>query len=165
MNSPHASLSLYVNSSVVGNQTAAEPTRTYQLEVAAPQWVEVLVDCPGVQGLYTYSLPLDLQVQLGDIVSVPFGSQLTGGIVMELLDSPPETLAPNRIRPVEDLITSGFFAPTYWQLLRRVADYYCSGLISAIKVALPPGILGRSQQRIRLNTSIIPPGAEKFYNY
>lgn len=162
MNSPHASLSLYLNSSVVGNQTAAEPTRTYQLEVAAPQWVEVLVDCPGVQGLYTYSLPLDLQVQLGDIVSVPFGSQLTGGIVMELLDSPPETLAPNRIRPVEDLITSGFFAPTYWQLLRRVADYYGSGLISAIKVALPPGILGRSQQRIRLNTSIIPPGAETF---
>ena len=162
MNSGHTSLSLYANSSLISQQTVAEPTTTYQLEVSAPQWVEVLVDCPGVQGLYTYSLPLELQVRAGDIVSVPFGTQLTGGIVIRLLDSPPADLAPSRIRPVEDLITSGFFAHTYWQLLGRVADYYCSDLISAIKVALPPGILGRSQRRIRLNTAAIPPGAETF---
>jgi primosomal protein N' (replication factor Y) len=45
--------------------------------VNSQQWVEVLVDCPGIQGLYTYSLPTDLTVRGGDIVSVPFGMQIT----------------------------------------------------------------------------------------
>ncbi|PSB67989.1 hypothetical protein C7B61_03240, partial [filamentous cyanobacterium CCP1] len=44
-----------------------------------PQWVEVLVDCPGTQGLYTYRIPPDLEIQPGDILSVPFGSQQVGG--------------------------------------------------------------------------------------
>ena len=44
----------------------------------------------------------------------------------------------------------------------KVATYYHCDLISAIKVALPPGILGRSQRRIRLCPQQIPPGAEAF---
>ena len=34
--------------------------------------------------------------------------------------------------------------------------------MSAIRVALPPGLLGRSQRRIKLNINAIPPGAETF---
>ena len=126
------------------------------------QWVEVLVDCPGIQGLYTYSLPPDLEVGSGDIVSVPFGMQITGGIVIRTLIEPPKDLELSRIRPLEDVITSGFFPEQYWQLLTKIADYYCSDLMSAIRIALPPGLLGRSQRRIRLNPEAIPPGAENF---
>ncbi|MDJ0594648.1 MAG: primosomal protein N' [Pleurocapsa sp. MO_226.B13] len=126
------------------------------------QWVEVLVDCPGIQGLYTYSLPPDLEVASGDIVSVPFGMQITGGIVIRTLIEPPKDLELSRIRPLEDVITSGFFPEQYWQLLTKIADYYCSDLMSAIRIALPPGLLGRSQRRIRLNPEAIPPGAENF---
>ena len=128
------------------------------------QWVEVLVDCPGIQGLYTYSLPPDLEVASGDIVSVPFGMQITGGIVIRTLIEPPKDLELSRIRPLEDVITSGFFPEQYWQLLTKIADYYCSDLMSAIRIALPPGLLGRSQRRIRLNPEAIPPGAENFCN-
>ena len=85
----------------------AEPQSGYAIDRAS--WVEVLVDCPGTQGLYTYSLPADLTVRGGDIVSVPFGAQVTGGIVVRLLASPPENLDPKRIRAIEDVITSGFF--------------------------------------------------------
>ena len=45
----------------------AEPGSSYQCGLSEKQWLEVLVDCPGVQGLYTYSLPPDLSVQPGDI--------------------------------------------------------------------------------------------------
>ncbi|MEM7593040.1 MAG: primosomal protein N' [Cyanobacteria bacterium P01_A01_bin.83] len=139
---------------------AAEPQSTYQIQ--PQQWVEVLVDCPGAQGLYTYSIPHDLNINAGDIVSVPFGMQLTGGIAIRLLDNPPEYLTSKQIRLVEDVITSGFFPDTYWLLLAKVADYYSADLISAIKVALPPGLLGRSQRRVKLNQDVIPPGAENF---
>ncbi len=138
----------------------AEPQESYQ--VNNQQWIEVLVDCPGIQGLYTYSIPDDLLVYSGDIVSVPFGMQITGGIAIRLLTSPPQNFDVNKIRPLDDVVISGFFADTYWELLSRIADYYCTDLMSVIRVALPPGLLGRSQRRIRLNTEAIPPGAEAF---
>jgi primosomal protein N' (replication factor Y) len=140
----------------------AEPTRLYQTESDRQQWVEVLVDCPGIQGLYTYCLPPDLTLKPGDIVSIPFGAQITGGIVIKLCSSAPLDLEFNRIRPVEDVITTGFFPPSYWQLLQQVAQYYCTDLMSVIRVALPPGLLGRSQRRIRLKPELIPEGAETF---
>jgi primosomal protein N' (replication factor Y) len=140
----------------------AEETRLYQTEFNQPQWVEVLVDCPGIQGLYTYSLPSDLIVNPGDILSVPFGAQIIGGIAIRLCHTPPVDLELSRIRPVEDVITSGFFPQSYWQLLQQVAQYYCSDLMSVIRVALPPGLLGRSQRRIRLKPESIPSGAETF---
>ena len=139
------------------NLLAAEPPNNYQTR----QWVEVLVDFPGTQGLYTYSIASDSTVHPGDIVSVPFGMQITGGIAIRLLDSPPADLEPQRIREVDDVITSGFFPDTYWQLLVRIAEYYSTDLMSTIRSALPPGLLGRSQRRVRLS-STIPPGAETF---
>jgi primosomal protein N' (replication factor Y) len=152
----------FFNSTMPASLMVAEPTSTYQTEPSQPSWVEILVDCPGVQGLYTYSLPADLTVQSGDIVSVPFGAQITGGIVIRLLESPPADLDISRIRPIEDVITTGFFPSSYWQLLQQVAQYYCCDLMSVIRVALPPGLLGRSQRRIRLNKEAIPAGAETF---
>ncbi|NJM58816.1 MAG: hypothetical protein HC857_17385, partial [Synechococcales cyanobacterium RU_4_20] len=56
--------------------------------------VDVLVDCPGVQGLFTYQIPADLPVAAGDIVMVPFGSQQLGG------DRAPLLRLPARIYPV-----------------------------------------------------------------
>ena len=136
---------------------AAEPSSDYSLE---RQWVEVLVDSPRNQGLYTYSV-LGLDVKPGDIVSVPFGMQSLGGVAIKLRDSPPPDLDPAKIRPVDDVIASGFFQNTYWQLLERIADYYSTDLINAIRVALPPGLLGKSQRRVRLSRDL-PPGAETF---
>ncbi|MEL6578358.1 MAG: primosomal protein N' [Cyanobacteria bacterium J06621_12] len=137
----------------------AEPQADYSLK--PQQWVEVLVDAPGTQGLYTYSLPAGLPVQSGDIVSIPFGMQLIGGIAIRLLAAPPVDLDPARIRPVEDIVTSGFFQDTYWRLLEKIADYYSTDLMSTIRVALPPGLLGRSQRRVKLSANL-PPGAETF---
>ena len=144
-----------------GGLVLAEPKSAYESK-HPQQWVEVLVDCPGVQGLFTYRLPSDLSVQPGDIVNVPFGTLTTGGVAIRLLPSPPPDLALERIRDVEDVVSSGFFPGFYWQLLNRVAHYYHTELMSVIRVALPPGLLGRSQRRIRLIPNAVPQGAEAF---
>ncbi|MEL6501311.1 MAG: primosomal protein N', partial [Cyanobacteria bacterium J06623_1] len=159
LSSPDSDDRLLYQTVIQPSLLVAEPEADYALK--PQQWVEVLVDSPGTQGLYTYSLPAELSVQSGDIVSIPFGMQLTGGIAIRLLTSPPGDLDPARIRPIEDVVTSGFFQDTYWRLLEKIADYYSTDLMSTIRVALPPGLLGRSQRRVKLSDSL-PSGAETF---
>ncbi len=116
-----------------------------------PRPVDVLVDSPGGQGLYSYAVPTGLTVNPGDIVSVPFGSQQLGGIVLgwAAREADEEEQA---LKPIVEVIAEGFFPAGYWPLLQRVADYYHTPLIQVVKTALPPGLLGRSQRRIRLRT-------------
>jgi primosomal protein N' (replication factor Y) len=142
------------------NLALMEPLLPYSTDL--PKWVQVLVDCPGIQGLYTYSAPMEMVVQVGDILSVPFGSQMIGGIAIGFITELPAELAPAQIKPVEEVITQSFFPASYWQLLDRVADYYRTELMSVIRMALPPGLLGRSQRRIRLKIEELPSGAELF---
>jgi primosomal protein N' (replication factor Y) len=126
------------------------------------QWILVLIDCPGIQGLYTYAIPSNLTIQVGDILSVPFGSHLVGGIAIAFTTDLPIDLTVEQIKTVEEIIVQGFFTVEFWQLLHRVADYYAADLLDVIRAALPPGILSKSQRRIRLNREQIPPGAELF---
>jgi primosomal protein N' (replication factor Y) (superfamily II helicase) len=120
-------------------------------------WVEVLVDCPGAQGLFTYQLPPGMVVRSGDILSVPFGAQQVGAIAIRLLSQLPEALEPVKMRSVEAVISRGFFPPSYWRLLNRVAEYYCTPLMQVVRAALPPGLLTRSQRRVRLVAQPIEP--------
>jgi primosomal protein N' (replication factor Y) len=140
----------------------AELDRGYPSAVSRAGWVEVLVDCGGVQDLYTYQSPPELNLQPGDILSVPFGSQQVGAIAIRLLADLPPSLAIDTIRPVEEVVSRGFFPAKYWLLLQQVAQYYQTPLMQVIRVALPPGLLGRSQRRIRLNPDLIPAEADLF---
>ena len=146
------------------NFIVAEPVRSYQPRSNnTKRWIEVLVDCPGATGIYTYKLPENmLSVQPGSILSVPFGTQQVGAIAIRLLEQPNADIPINKIREVEEVVSVGFFSANYWELLQQVADYYYTSLIQVIKVALPPGLLGRSQRRIRLKVENIPLGAETF---
>ncbi len=138
---------------------AEEPQPWRLAEAEAPVWVDVLVDVPGTPGLFTYSLPPELVVQPGDILSVPFGPQQVGAIAIGLRTTPPE-LDPRQIRAIDSIISAGFFPASYWTLLNRVADYYCTPLIQVIRVALPPGLLAKSQRRLRLlSSAVLSPSA------
>lgn len=121
--------------------------------------MSVLVDCAGAQGLYTYRLPPEFNVAVGDVLSVPFGAQQVGAIAIQLTTQLPDNLTVEDIRPVAAVISQGMFSPTYWQLLERVAMYYQTPLIQVIRTALPPGLLGRSQRRVRLLPDQVPPEA------
>lgn len=112
--------------------------------------------------MYTYSLPAAFSIAVGDILSVPFGHQQVGAIAIRLLKSPPRDLAENQIRPIAAVVSPGMFAESYWQLLEKVATYYQTDLIQVIRTALPPGLLARSQRRIRLLPDAIPADAAAF---
>ncbi len=117
---------------------------------AAAGWVEVMVDAPGAAHTYTYRLPEGLSATQGDVVCVPFGPRLVGGIVIGCLDRLPEHLESDQMKLVEAVLGSGFFPPGYWALLERVANYYLAPLARVIETALPPGLLSRAQRRVRL---------------
>lgn len=167
---------MFTPSWIMSESILAEPAASYETNSLGSRWIEVLVDAPSTlsdvrgqeiaqtQKLYTYRLPSDLEVKPGDILSVPFGSQQVGAIAIRLLDRPPSDLATDKIRDVEEVVSSGFFPSTYWELLNKLSQYYYTPLMQTIKVALPPGLLSRSSRRIRLVPSAIPPGASTFLN-
>ena len=115
--------------------------------------VEVLVDCPDIQGLYTYGISTDCDVQPGDIVSVPFGRRQLGAIAIRLQSMSTIAKRDYQLRNIDAVVSRGLFSKDYWKILERVADYYQTPLIQVIRTALPPGLLSRSQRRIRLKLS------------
>ena len=139
------------------------------------KWIEVLVDLPFEMSeensdspqkedkLYTYHLPPELDVKPGDILNVPFGSQHLRAIaIRDLYELPPNVTY--KIKDVEEVVSKGFLSPTYQELLNRVATYYCTDLIQVIRTSLPPGLLRRSQRRIRLLPDLIPNDVDIFLN-
>ncbi|MBN4004198.1 primosomal protein N' [Nostoc sp. LPT] len=160
---------MYINDINLSPLVVSEPSESYQSGATLNRWVEVLIDCPGAstelekgEKLYTYRLPAKLEVKPGDILSVPFGAQQVGGVAIRFLAKPPADLAPEKIREVEDVIQRDFIGDSYFILLERVSQYYYTQLIQVIRMALPPGLLGRSQHRIRLKRENIPNGAVEF---
>ncbi|MCV3216435.1 primosomal protein N', partial [Plectonema radiosum NIES-515] len=141
---------MYSNGVSLSPLVVAEPGNSYESGRVVERWIEVLVDCPGSSGLFIYRLPPQLLCQPGDILSVPFGAQQLGALAIRLLTQPSADIPREKIRDVEDVIHSGFFQDNYWTLIERVSQYYYTQLIQVIRVALPPGLLGRSQRRIRL---------------
>ncbi|MGB3190236.1 MAG: primosomal protein N' [Limnoraphis sp.] len=135
--------------------------------------IEVLVDIPTGQlksqdptqpHLFTYSIPSHLNVEPGDILSVPFGAMYLGAIAIRPTTQIPPGLDSDQIKPVDEVVCKGLFPPHYWQLLQQVATYYQTPLIQVIRTALPTGLLRRSQRRIRLFVDKIPSGVENFLN-
>ncbi|MEH2257773.1 primosomal protein N' [Nostoc sp.] len=160
---------MYINDINLSPLVVSEPSESYKSDTTLNRWVEVLVDCPGAstelekgEKLYTYRLPAKLEVKPGDILSVPFGAQQVGGVAIRFLAKPPADLALEKIREVEDVIQRDFIGDSYFILLERVSQYYYTQLIQVIRMALPPGLLGRSQHRIRLKRENIPNGAVEF---
>ncbi|MBW4563416.1 MAG: primosomal protein N' [Mojavia pulchra JT2-VF2] len=155
---------MYINDVNFSPLVVNEPGESYQSQINVNRWIEVLVDCPGNSGLFTYRLPPQLEIKPGDILTVPFGTQQMGGIAIRFLAQPNTDLPLEKIRDVEDVVSVGFFPSGYWELLNRISTYYYTPLIQVIRVALPPGLLGRSQRRIRL-TSLAKETEQQQSNY
>lgn len=144
-----------LNSDLAYSNLVAEPITGYAVGTKSAGLVEVLVDCQWTQDLFTYNVPDRLRVQVGDILSVPFGKEIVGGIAIRFVDRIPDNLQTEQVKDIEDVVASGLFRSDYWQWLIQIADYYYTPLIQVIKIALPPGLLTRSQRRIRLVDSAI----------
>ena len=133
----------------------AEPIVGYAVGKTEYGLLEVLVDCPGSEALYTYNVPDKFNVQVGDILSVPFSDRIVGGIAIRFIDRASVDFPLDRIKDIEDVVASGLFRSDYWQWLVQISEYYYTPLIQVIKVALPPGLLTKSQRRIKLGTKCL----------
>ncbi|MDD2923511.1 MAG: DEAD/DEAH box helicase family protein, partial [Anaerolineales bacterium] len=51
-------------------------------------FARIAVNISAVTGLFDYSIPPELRVQAGCLVTVPFGKQIVQGVILELIDSP-----------------------------------------------------------------------------
>ncbi|WP_019503030.1 primosomal protein N' [Pseudanabaena sp. PCC 6802] len=129
------------------NYQASAATRTQAL-------VQVLVDCQGIEGLLTYSIPADMKIAVGDILTVPLGARYVGAIALHLVNASEQPEFDGEIKPVSSLVSTGIFPPYYWQLLARTAEYYRTPLIQTVKAALPPKLMDRGSYRIRINAQI-----------
>ncbi|MEN9220974.1 MAG: primosomal protein N', partial [Thermostichus sp. BF3_bins_97] len=120
------------------------------LEQAPPRWLEVWVDHPHLGGCFTYRVPEGSDPEAGDLLSVPFGQQMAGAVALGWRSDLPEGVDPQSIREIEAVVAKGILPREFWPLLQQVADYYLTPLAQVVRTVLPPGLLSRSQRRIRL---------------
>ncbi len=100
-------------------------------------YAEVSVNSPIAQRrTFSYAIPPDLEVNVGQAVWVPFGEKLLQGIVLELSGYPvvEETKEIAKVIAPEPVL-----APHQLSLARWLSDYYLSPLFDALALMLPPG--------------------------
>jgi primosomal protein N' (replication factor Y) len=119
---------------------------------SARTFVEVAVDAPAGPGrTFSYSVPPDVAVKPGQLVTVPFGPRTIQGLVFTLTDTPqvPET---------RDIVASDPSGPLlsveHLDLARWLGDYYICSLFDAAAPMLPPG--GRFRIRTYLVAIEVP---------
>ncbi len=112
------------------------------------RYAEISVNSPAAQRrCFSYSIPPDLNVTVGQAVRVPFGSRILEGIVFEINDFP----AFEPTRDIEGIIEDEpVLSTTHLSLARWISDYYLSPLFDALALMLPPGFERKSLTYISL---------------
>src|SRR4030042_4005162 len=101
------------------------------------RYAEVSVNSPAAQRrTFSYSIPSDLNIQVGQAVWVPFGERLLQGVVMELTEYP----AVEETRDIPDVIEPDpVLSPEQIELAFWISRYYLTPLFDAVSLMLPPG--------------------------
>ncbi len=101
------------------------------------RYAEVCVNSPIAQRLtFTYTIPTDLNIKVGQAVWVPFGEKVLQGIVLGLSDYSPvaETREIAGIIEPEPVLSLAQVSLAYW-----ISQYYLSPIFEAAALMLPPG--------------------------
>jgi primosomal protein N' (replication factor Y) len=118
--------------------------------ISSDRYVTVIVDCIGIDDLLTYRIPEDVELQVGDILSVPLGNRQVGAIALQISDTSQIDDPETEIKEISAVVSSGIFPKTYWELLTRTAEYYRTPVMQTVKTALPPKLLDQSHYRIKI---------------
>jgi len=100
-------------------------------------YAEVSVNSPVAQRrTFSYSIPSDLNIKIGQAVWVPFGDKILQGIVLELTDYP----AVEETKDIASIIEPHpMLSPPQISLARWISEHYLSPLFDAVALFLPPG--------------------------
>ncbi|MBW6475352.1 MAG: primosomal protein N', partial [Anaerolineaceae bacterium] len=102
-------------------------------------YVQVIVNVPGIEGVFDYHVPEELQndLEVGALVLVPFGRQIAQGIVQAFVSTPqvPKT------RPIDSVIDShAVITPQQQKLAEWMARETLSPISACYKLILPSGL-------------------------
>ena len=105
-------------------------------------YAEVSVNSPIAQrNTFSYSIPSDLSINIGQAVWVPFGNKILQGVVLELTDYP----AVEETKEIAGIIEPRpILSPPQVSLARWISERYLSPLFDAVALFLPPGFERRA---------------------
>jgi primosomal protein N' (replication factor Y) len=105
-------------------------------------FAEVSVNSPIAQRrTFSYAIPPDLKVNVGQAVWVPFGEKRLQGIVLELSPHPEVEETREIIGVIEP---HPLLSPQQISLARWISQYYLAPIFDAVALMLPPGFERRS---------------------
>ncbi len=105
-------------------------------------YAEVSVNSPiARRQLFSYSIPCGMNIDIGQAVWIPFGSQVLQGIVISLSQYP-------SVEQTRDIIgvigQKPLLSPSRIALARWISDYYLCPVFDALSPMLPPGFERKS---------------------
>ena len=110
------------------------------------RYAEVAVDAPVDHSrTFSYSIPPQYSLEPGQMVWVPFGSRVTQGIVVELMETSRVDATRDILAPIEP---SPLVDEVHMKLAHWLSEYYLCSVFSAVSLMLPPGF--ESQVRSQL---------------
>ncbi len=129
---------------------AAAPQSIAGPHPAGNRYAQVAMNLP-VKEPFTYSVPghLEVSVQVGMRVLVPFGKRRLTGYVVAFTDEPDPSLT---LKDIEEVLDSApVLSGEILTLTRWLAEYYQSSWGEAIKATLPAGMEEESQELLTLS--------------
>lgn len=101
--------------------------------------VSVKVPVPHLEGEYSYLVPDHLNIGLGSLVRIPFGSQKTTGFVTELIDIAQQDQGKSHeLKEIEKVVNNHrWFDPGLLERSRRISSLYGGSLHSILNLAVP----------------------------
>lgn len=119
-------------------------------------FAEVAVDFPDDRArTFTYEIPEETTALPGDLVWVPFGSQLLQGVVFSIEDNQPDPEV--ETRTLSSVVDNGpYLDKARLRLARWIASYYRTTLFIACSLMLPPGSRTRLRTWIRREPENFP---------
>ena len=104
-------------------------------------YAEVAVNSPGSRSTFSYAIPPELSISVGQAVWVPFGSRIAQGIVLRLSDKP----AVEETKEIAGCITdSPPLSSIQIKLAEWISQRYFAPPFDALSLMLPPGFERRA---------------------
>jgi len=102
-------------------------------------YIQVIVNVPGIEGVFDYHVPEEFQkeLEIGSLITVPFGRQIAQGIITGFV-STPQVL---KTKPIESIIDSkAVITNSQKKLAEWIAEETLSPISACYKLMLPPGL-------------------------
>lgn len=112
-------------------------------------YVQVIVNVPGIEGVFDYHVPQEYRndLEVGALVQVPFGRQIAQGIIQAFTNTPqvPKT------KPIDSVIDPrAVINPAQQKLANWIAKETLSPISACIKLMLPPGLSQQVDSKYQL---------------